>query len=140
MGELEDAYAERLQPGDRFLLDGRCLEYRRDEQRTLPGRGGRRLAASSAGWDSEGWLLSAELARRLYGLRVRAAEALRSGNRMPWPISCGRNTELDDMAALALLAFFQRAGLCQRGSRCRDLSDRDGFASGRLSITMCTRP
>jgi ATP-dependent Lhr-like helicase len=106
VGELEDAYAERLQPGDRFLLDGRCLEYRRDEQRTL-------LVEEVVGWpqaprwDSEGWLLSAELARRLYGLRVRAAEALRSG---PDALAdlLRQEYELDDSTALALLAYIQR--------------------------------
>ena len=27
LGTLEGAYAERLQPGDRFVLDGRALEF-----------------------------------------------------------------------------------------------------------------
>ena len=28
LGSLDEAFADRLQPGDRFLLDGKCLEYR----------------------------------------------------------------------------------------------------------------
>ena len=35
VGEVDDAFADRLQPGDRFLLDGRCLEFRRREDQAL---------------------------------------------------------------------------------------------------------
>ncbi|HXG11896.1 MAG TPA: DEAD/DEAH box helicase [Gemmataceae bacterium] len=78
VGELDDAFAERLQPGDRFLLDGRCLEFRRRE-------GPKLLVDEVIGrpvvprWNGAGWPLSADLARRLYLLRVQAAEALRDG-------------------------------------------------------------
>ena len=60
------------------MLDGRCLEYRRSEGSAL-------LVEEVAGrpvvprWSGEGWPLSRELARRLYLLRLRAAEALREG-------------------------------------------------------------
>jgi ATP-dependent Lhr-like helicase len=78
VGEVEDPFAERLQPGDRFLLDRRCLEYCRNEGRDL-------LVDEVAGrpmtplWGGAGWPLSAELARRLFLLRGRAADALRDG-------------------------------------------------------------
>ena len=35
LGDLDEGYADSLQPGDRFLLDGRCLEYRRREGQAL---------------------------------------------------------------------------------------------------------
>ena len=38
IGTLEAAYAERLVPGDRFVLDGRALEFRRLERSTLFAR------------------------------------------------------------------------------------------------------
>src|SRR5207248_666010 len=28
VGHVDEPFADRLNPGDRFLLDGRCLEYR----------------------------------------------------------------------------------------------------------------
>ncbi len=79
IGEVEDRFAERLNPGDRFLLDGRCLEYRRNGESGLIveevlGR------PQTPRWTADGWPLSLELARRLYLLRVRAAEALRGGS------------------------------------------------------------
>jgi ATP-dependent Lhr-like helicase len=78
VGEVDEGFAERLQPGDRFLLDGRCLEFRRSEGQTLlvqevPGR------PAVPRWSGEGLPLSPDLARRLYLLRVQAAEALRHG-------------------------------------------------------------
>lgn len=78
IGELDEAFADRLQPGDRFLLDGRCLEFRRREPDAV-------LVAQVVGrprvpqWTGEGWPLSPQLARRLYILRLQAAEALRDG-------------------------------------------------------------
>jgi ATP-dependent Lhr-like helicase len=78
IGEVDRPFAENLQPGDRFLLDGRCLEVCRLELGTVyvdevPGRPG------APRWANGGWPLSSELAQRLYLLRVRAAEALRDG-------------------------------------------------------------
>jgi len=78
IGEVDELFADRLQPGDRFVLDGRCLEYQRKDGSAL-------LVSEVAGrpqaprWPGSGWPLSAELARRLYLFRVQAAEALRDG-------------------------------------------------------------
>jgi ATP-dependent Lhr-like helicase len=72
LGTLEGAYAERLQPGDRFVLDGRALEFRRTEGRALHAR-------SASGdpelprWSSDRQSLSAELARDLAQFRDEAA-------------------------------------------------------------------
>ena len=78
IGDVDQAFADRLQPGDRFLLDGRCLEFRRREGATLfvdevSGR------PATPRWGGDGWAASTELARRLFLLRVQAAEALRDG-------------------------------------------------------------
>ncbi|MGL4551491.1 MAG: DEAD/DEAH box helicase, partial [Gemmataceae bacterium] len=79
LGELDEAFAERLTPGDRFLLDGRCLEFRALADgaaivEEVPGR------PRVPRWGGDGWPLSAELANRLYLLRTLAADALREGD------------------------------------------------------------
>jgi len=78
IGTLEAAYAERLQPGDKFVLDGRSLEFRRIE--------GALVHAKSSGgepalprWSSDRQGLSAELARDLAAFRARAAALLGEG-------------------------------------------------------------
>ncbi len=78
IGDVDEAFADHLQLGDRFLLDGRCLEVRCRRGNTLlvdevVGRAG------VPRWGGDGWPLSTELARRLYLLRIQAAEALREG-------------------------------------------------------------
>ncbi|MFL5241185.1 MAG: DEAD/DEAH box helicase [Gemmataceae bacterium] len=78
IGQLDDQYADRLKPGDRFLLDGRCLEFRRAEGwdvlvNEVLGR------PVTPRWYGAGWPISAQLARHLYDLRTRAGEALRDG-------------------------------------------------------------
>jgi ATP-dependent Lhr-like helicase len=106
VGAVDEAFAERLNPGDRFLLDGRCLEYRRDWDGAL-------LVEEVIGrpvtprWAAEGWPLSAELARRLYLLRVRAAEALRGGPDALAALLRG-DYGLGDDAAAALVGYFER--------------------------------
>jgi ATP-dependent Lhr-like helicase len=106
VGEVEEPFAERLNPGDRFLLDGRCLEYRRAENQAL-------LVEEVVGrpvvprWGTDGWPLSAELARRLYLLRVQAGEALHDSRVALVALfrdDCGLGSE----AATALVAYFER--------------------------------
>jgi ATP-dependent helicase Lhr and Lhr-like helicase len=78
IGTLEGAYAERLQAGDRFVLDGRALEFRRMEGWTV-------FAKASGGepnlprWSSDRQGLSAELAHEVAKFRIRGAEALVDG-------------------------------------------------------------
>src|SRR5262249_40387252 len=64
VGHVDEPFADRLQPGDRFLLDGRCLEYR--------GTHGSAVVVEEVVgrpavpvWGGGGWPLSGELARRL---------------------------------------------------------------------------
>jgi ATP-dependent Lhr-like helicase len=106
IGEVAEVFAERLQPGDRFLLDGRCLELRRKAGQALwvqevVGR------PAVPRWASDGWPLSPDLARRLYLLRVRAAEALRDG---PTALAelLRRDYGLEGRAIAELTAYFQR--------------------------------
>ncbi|HZU38837.1 MAG TPA: DEAD/DEAH box helicase [Gemmataceae bacterium] len=105
IGEVEERFADRLSPGDRFLLDGRCLELRRSEAGAL-------LVDEVVGqpavprWTSEGLPLSRELARRLSYFRTQAAEALREG-----PTALARllrhEYRLGRMAAQILVRHFQ---------------------------------
>ncbi len=77
LGTLEAAYAERLSPGDRFVLDGRSLSVRRLDGLTL-------LADVSPGepalprWTSDRQSLSAPLALQVALLRDSAAHVLRA--------------------------------------------------------------
>ncbi len=75
VGTLEAAYAERLAPGDRFVLDGRSLEVRRLEGSVVHARvsGGE---PSLPRWTSDRQSLSSELAAELAGLRAEAAMRL----------------------------------------------------------------
>jgi ATP-dependent Lhr-like helicase len=75
IGTLEAAYAERLQAGDRFVLDGRALEV-------AARRDGVIAARAAAGevdlprWTSDRQSLSAELAAALASFREEAATRL----------------------------------------------------------------
>jgi ATP-dependent Lhr-like helicase len=107
IGQVDELFAERLQPGDRFLLDGRCLEFRRREVAGLlvAEVGGRRPAVPR--WGGEGWPLSAALAERLFVFRLRAAEALRDGA-PALTVLLRREFGLGREAAGILAAYFQR--------------------------------
>jgi ATP-dependent Lhr-like helicase len=75
VGTLEAAYAERLQAGDRFVLDGRALTVRSRRDGTI-------AAEPSGGepdlprWTSDRQSLSAELARALAEFREQAGARL----------------------------------------------------------------
>lgn len=73
IGTLEGAYAERLAPGDRFVLDGRALEFRRiDDLMVIAEPTGDE--ANLPKWTSDRLGLSAELARDLARFRHEANE------------------------------------------------------------------
>jgi ATP-dependent Lhr-like helicase len=106
VGQLDPLFAERLQPGDRFLLDGRCLEFRRREEglavvEEVMGR------PQVPRWGGDGWPLSGELAHRLFLLRVQAAEALRDGPQALAEL-LRRDFHLQEPAAALLVDYFQR--------------------------------
>ncbi len=75
VGTVEAAYAERLQPGDRFVLDGRALEFRRLDGLAV-------LADTAAGepdlprWSSDRQSLSPDLALALASFRDEASRRL----------------------------------------------------------------
>jgi ATP-dependent Lhr-like helicase len=106
IGSVDEAFVERLNPGDRFLLDGRCLEFRRVEGRAV-------VVEETVGypgaprWQGGGVSMSPDLAERLYLLRCRAAEALREG---PHALLRMLRQEylLDEPGADLLLELFQR--------------------------------
>jgi len=106
IGEVDESFAERLQPGDRFLLAGRCLEFRHSEYSTL-------LVDEVIGkpavprWRGDGLPLAPELARRLYLLRIQAAEALREGPSVLADL-LHRDYGLHGQALTELVTYFQR--------------------------------
>jgi ATP-dependent Lhr-like helicase len=110
VGEVSHAFADRLQPGARFLLDGRCLELRHTVH---DARGPALLVEEVAGrpavprWTGDGWPLAASLARRLYLLRTQAAEALRDGPEALAEL-LRRDYGLGGRAVAVLAAHFQR--------------------------------
>ena len=75
VGTLEAAYAERLQAGDRFILDGRSFEYRRIEGLIVHVKATGE-EANLPRWSSDRQGLSAELARELAQFRVAAARLM----------------------------------------------------------------
>jgi ATP-dependent Lhr-like helicase len=106
LGEVEESFADRLQPGDRFLLAGKVLEYRKVENGTVLVDEACGLPATPR-WGGAGWVTAAELARRIYALRVRAAEALREGATVLRSLLAG-DYHLGDGAIAMLVDYFQR--------------------------------
>lgn len=75
IGSLEAAYADRLQPGDRFVLNGRVLQVKARKGATLEVR----VIAGEPNlprWTSDRQSLSAGLSRRIAAFRDEAAQRL----------------------------------------------------------------
>ncbi len=78
VGTIEGAYAERLVPGDRFVLDGRSLEFRRREGSLIQaGAGGAEPGLPI--WHSDRQSLSTELAHEVAEFRAAGARRLARG-------------------------------------------------------------
>jgi ATP-dependent Lhr-like helicase len=106
VGHVDEPFADRLHAGDRFLLDGRCLELRRVDGRALYVTEAAAVCRAPH-WQGSGWPVSADLAWRLYVLRMRAAEALREGR--PALLQLLRHDyRLQEAAAAALADLFER--------------------------------
>jgi ATP-dependent Lhr-like helicase len=96
VGEVDEAYADRLTPGDRFMLDGRCLElHSRDGKDLFVDEVAGRPAVPR--WAGSGPPMSLALAERLYLFRAEAAEVFRDGT-------------------AALERFLRQAGLGERAA------------------------
>ncbi|MCS7046884.1 MAG: DEAD/DEAH box helicase, partial [Gemmataceae bacterium] len=106
VGTVDECFADRLQPGDRFLLGGRPLEYRRRGAGALWVREACGVVAPPR-WESPVWRLPPELVRRIYAFRVAAAEWLREG---PTALAEWLNAEyhLTSPAVDELIDFFSR--------------------------------
>jgi ATP-dependent helicase Lhr and Lhr-like helicase len=78
IGTLEAAYAERLQSGDRFVLDGRALEFRKMHERSAIVRSSSNPSELPR-WTSDRQSLSPELALDLAKLRSNAGQRLLDG-------------------------------------------------------------
>ena len=78
IGTLEGAYAERLVPGDRFVLDGRSLEFHRREGSVIQARAGGAEPGLPI-WHSDRQSLSSELAHEVAEFRAEGARRLTLG-------------------------------------------------------------
>jgi ATP-dependent Lhr-like helicase len=105
VGALEGAYAERLVPGDRFVLDGRSLEFRRLEGMTVLAKAGGDEPALPR-WSSDRQALSAGLAVAVADFRHEAARYLADGSESLRAWLCGEH-DLDPEAAAVLVALFE---------------------------------
>jgi ATP-dependent Lhr-like helicase len=109
LGEVDQAYAERLQAGDRFVLDGRCLELKKREAAAL-------LVDEVFGrpqiprWVGNGVPMPGALARRIFLFRVQAAEALRESDETFRTWLC-HDYHLNDAAISGLAHYVRRQEL-----------------------------
>ncbi|WP_165074299.1 DEAD/DEAH box helicase [Paludisphaera rhizosphaerae] len=74
VGSVESAYADRLSPGDRFVLDGRTLEFRRLDGLVLQAKSVGGEAGALPVWHSDRQALSTELAEELAAFRCEASK------------------------------------------------------------------
>ncbi len=106
IGEVDQYFAEQLQPGDRFLLDGQSLEYKQLLPETLVVEEviNRPIVPR---WFGDGLSISRELAERLFAFRHSAADALLNG---PDALAHVLQSEfpLDDNATSLLVQYFER--------------------------------
>ncbi len=106
IGEVDQVYAERLQFGDRFVLDGRCLELiKRDDTALLVDEVFGRPQIPR--WLGSGVPMSSELAQRIFLFRVQAAEAMRDGDEAlrHW---LQHDFELNESAVVALAEYVRQ--------------------------------
>lgn len=106
VGTLEGAYAERLQAGDRFVLDGRSLEFRRLEGLVVHARasGGE---PNLPRWSSDRQGLTSELAADLARFRDEAARTLTLDGPQALRAMLIEGQGLDPEAAAVLEALFE---------------------------------
>lgn len=105
LGTLECAYAERLQPGDRFVLDGRALAFERLDGLIVQAResGG---DPNLPRWSSDRQSLTAELAHDLVAFRDAASRRLADGAEA-LRVWLRRDHGLDHAAAEVLVSLME---------------------------------
>jgi ATP-dependent helicase Lhr and Lhr-like helicase len=105
VGEVDLSFAEKLNPGDRFVLDGRCLELKERNATTLivDEVFGRPLAPR---WLGTGVPMPNDLARRIFLFRWQAAEMLRDGE-AALRVWLGEEYHLGEIAAATLAEHLQ---------------------------------
>jgi ATP-dependent Lhr-like helicase len=106
VGTIEAAYAERLVPGDRFVLDGRSWELRRQAQLTLlvePASG----EPSLPRWTSDHQSVSFELATELAAFRAEAGLRLDKEGPAQFRSWLRTTFDVDDAAAAVILELFE---------------------------------
>jgi ATP-dependent Lhr-like helicase len=106
IGTLEGAYADRLVPGDRFVLDGRSLEFRRRDGSTIHAR----ASGGEPGlpiWHSDRQSLSTELAREVAGFRAEGARRLARGSPLALRAWLIEAQELETKAAAVLAELIE---------------------------------
>jgi ATP-dependent helicase Lhr and Lhr-like helicase len=106
VGTLEASYAERLTPGDRFVLDGRALEVRRLEAAIVHARpaGGE---PNLPRWTSDRQSFSPELAIELAGFRAEAARRLAEDGALALRGWLVEQLELKSQAAAVVIELFE---------------------------------
>lgn len=106
VGEVDQGYADQLRPGDRFVLDGRCLEVRHQDEDELIVEEvlGRPLVPR---WQGAGVPMPLELARRIALFRARAAETLRDGEAALLRL-LGAEQRLGGTAAEEIIRYLRR--------------------------------
>lgn len=104
-GTVEASFAESLQPGDRFLLDGRSLQFRKLDGSTLLARE-TATDATIPRWSSDRQSLSPLLAERIAAFRAEAGRRLVDGsaNLRAWLVA---NYALDAHAVAVLHELFE---------------------------------
>ena len=106
IGEVEEGFADRLKPGDRFLLGGKVLEYRKVERGTV-------LVDEAAGmpaiprWSGAGWLLAPELAPPALRLARPRSRGL-AGRAGTLRLMLERDYHLGEAAVAMLVDYFQQ--------------------------------
>jgi ATP-dependent Lhr-like helicase len=106
VGTLEAAFAERLVAGDRFILDGRALEFRRLERSTVFTRAS--LGPSGLPrWTSDRQSLSIELAQNLAEFRTEMARRLVEDGATSLRCWLSGVFQLDEQASLVLIELWE---------------------------------
>jgi ATP-dependent Lhr-like helicase len=134
VGTLEAAYAERLVPGDRFVLDGRVFKFRRRDNWVIQ-------AVADAGepglprWTSDRQSLSFELAQELAAFRETASTHLIAGGVHGLREWLMKAFALDHSAAAVLADLFEAQARFSEIPGCAELLIEEAPAVDAFGVT-----